>query len=189
MDRIHIVRAQDWSLELLVEGDIPSLQKLMEHCGDYYEMVTGLPPGPSEAFSTFMAAPDGYDYNEKFLAGVFDANGHIIGVVDAIPDYPVASEWRLGLLLLDPDRRDQGWGAKVYQAFENWAVARGAHAVSLSVAEQNQRAIAFYRQQGFSDTGERRELKSFSHRTLFQIMKKQIENEASRPFGLTSWES
>lgn len=97
--------------------DGPLLQEMFERCGDYFEAVTGLPVGPAEAQSTFMVLPEGKGYEDKFLIGIFDYE-ELVGVVDAIRNYPEPAIWWIGLMLLVPERRGRGLGTIVYQALD-----------------------------------------------------------------------
>jgi GNAT superfamily N-acetyltransferase len=66
-----------------------------------------------------------------------------------IRDYPVLNSWWLGLLLLDPEYRNQGLGRRIYQSFEEWASHQGAERIFLGVLEENQKAYRFWCSLGF----------------------------------------
>jgi RimJ/RimL family protein N-acetyltransferase len=133
----------------LVAQDGPALQEVLEASTDYFQLVTGLPPGRAEAASLFQFLPEGATYGQKVLLGLFDPQGVLIGVLDAIRDYPARRLWSLGLLLLVPTWRGSGLGSEVFQAFQRWAVGLGAETLRLGVASVNVRALAFWRRLGF----------------------------------------
>lgn len=137
-----------YTLRYLTPEDGPQAQALCERAADYLEMIMGLPPGPAEAQSLYLAVPPGKDGSDKALLGIFDGET-LIGAVDAVRDYPEPGEWWLGLLLLDPEHRGQGIGAATLRAFSEWTAMMGARGVRLGVVEQNARALAFWRRHGF----------------------------------------
>ena len=125
------------------------LQALLEKCADYSQLLTGAPPPPSSAASLLVDCPEGKTPGDKLVIGLFTEPQDLIGVLDAIRDYPAPDDWWLGLLLLDPAQRGQGLGQRVYQSFERWAGQREARCIYLGVIEQNQGAYRFWRKAGF----------------------------------------
>lgn len=139
----------DYSLRYLTADDGASVQDLCERCADYLQLITGLPPGPAEAQSLYMALPEGSDYDDKALIGVFTPSDRLIGVADAVRNAPEPGEWWLGALALDPAHRSRGLGAYLYHTLALWMAALGAHAIRITVAEQNTRALVFWQRLGF----------------------------------------
>ncbi len=131
----------------------PELQAFYEQCRDYVELITGAPPGPREAAELLKALPRGKTHEDKFVVGLFDAPGHLVGVLDVIRDYPEEAEWYLGLLLFGPTSRGRGLGDRVYHRLEEWVEAEGGRAIHLIVEEQNPRAIQFWQRMGFEVQG------------------------------------
>jgi GNAT superfamily N-acetyltransferase len=140
----------DYTLRYLTEDDGAAIQQLCERCDDYFDLITGLPPGSAEAQSLFVALPEGSSYDDKALLGVLSAPGErLIGVVDIVHDAPGPGEWWLGALLLDPAHRNHGLGARLVHALEAWMTALGAESARVSVLEQNTRGLAFWQQHGY----------------------------------------
>ena len=52
----------------LQSEDGPIVQALPERCADYFEIVTGLLPGPAEAQSLFTDLPPDKTYADKILS-------------------------------------------------------------------------------------------------------------------------
>lgn len=129
------------------------LQTFYEHCRDYFELVTGQPPSPTEARELLSAVPRGKSRDDKFVIGLFDAPGHLVGVLDVIRDFPRPREWYLGLLLFEPTLRGQKLGDRVYHRLEDWVRAQGGTALHLIVEEVNPRALAFWERMGFEVRG------------------------------------
>jgi ribosomal protein S18 acetylase RimI-like enzyme len=137
----------------LDEARKDELQEFYERCADYVELITGQPPGPDEAEELLASLPRGKTHEDKFVIGLFDAPGHLIGVLDVIRDYPKRDEWFLGLLMLAPALRRHGLGERVYRRLEEWVRACGGKAVHLIVQEQNPGALRFWQRMGFELKG------------------------------------
>jgi ribosomal protein S18 acetylase RimI-like enzyme len=133
----------------LDEARKEELQAFYEGCRDYFELVTGQPPGPDEAGELLRALPRGKTQDDKFVIGLFDAPGHLVGVLDVIRAYPKGDEWYLGLLLFEPRLRGNRLGERVYRRLEEWIRAQGGAAVHLVVEEVNPGALRFWQRMGF----------------------------------------
>ncbi len=137
----------------LDEGRRAELQAFYEGCRDYFELVTGQPPGPDEAGDLLRALPRGKAQEDKFVIGLFDAPAHLVGVLDVIRDFPAPREWYLGLLLFEPRLRGNRLGDRVYHRLEDWIRAQGGTAVHLVVDEVNPGALRFWQRMGFAVQG------------------------------------
>ena len=137
-------------LDEVREGE---LQAFYERCRDYFELVTGQPPSPTEARELLAAVPKGKTLEDKFVLGLFDAPGHLVGVLDVIRDFPHPREWYLGLLLFEPTLRGQKLGDRVYHRLEDWVRAQGGLAIHLAVEEVNPGALRFWERMGFEVRG------------------------------------
>jgi ribosomal protein S18 acetylase RimI-like enzyme len=125
------------------------LQAFYEGCADYVELITGQPPGPDEAANLLASLPRGKTHEDKFVVGLFDAPGHMIGVLDVLRDYPRPADWFLGLLMFRTGWRGRGLGERVYRRLEEWVRASGGKAIHLVVQEQNPDALRFWQRMGF----------------------------------------
>ena len=137
----------------LDEGRDGELQEFYEGCRDYFELVTGQPPSPTEARDLLAAVPKGKSRDDKFVIGLFDAPGHLVGVLDVIRDFPRPREWYLGLLLFEPTLRGHRLGDRVYHRLEEWVRAQGGQAIHLVVEEVNPGALRFWERMGFEVRG------------------------------------
>jgi GNAT superfamily N-acetyltransferase len=133
---------------MLSDADAPALQRLLERCRDYFELVEGHPAGPEAAVQELRNRPPECPAENVVCFGLYD--GAVIGgVICTLRDYPAADEWYVGLMLLEPSRRGAGHGGAVYAGFEGWVAARRARVVRLAVVAANARAAAFWERQGF----------------------------------------
>ena len=128
---------------------IPALQGLLERCADYSYILTGEKPSATAAENLLSDTPPGRTAADKAVIGIFYEEEKLVGVLDAIHAYPAEGCWWLGLLLLDPTRRNKGLGRQVYQAFEQWVCQLGAKQIYLGVLEENERAYRFWQSMGF----------------------------------------
>lgn len=129
------------------------LQAFYEECRDYFELVTGAPPGPDEASELLSSVPRGKGQEDKFVIGLFDAPGHMVGVLDVIRDYPAPGDWYLGLLVFGASWRGRRLGERVYRRLEEWVRACGGQAIHLIVQEQSPDALRFWKRMGFEVRG------------------------------------
>jgi len=166
--RTPIFQGTDWCAFDIAPADLVALQGLCERSADYFERITGLPPGPSEAHSLYIARPESAAPEQKFLLGIAAIDERLIGVLDAIRDYPEPGVCTLGLLLFEPDARRCGLGRAVMRGFAAWS---GAQTFELGAAESDAGAQAFWRKLGFAPL-EARMVRLSNNRTMpFAVMR------------------
>jgi ribosomal protein S18 acetylase RimI-like enzyme len=171
----------------LDETRVPELQALHDESRDYLELVTGEPPGPDEAARLLREVPPGKGAEDKFVIGLFDAPGHLVGVLDVIRGYPRQHEWYLGLLLFGPSSRGRGLGERVYRRLEEWVRAEGGTAIHLIVQEQNPRALDFWKRMGFEVRGMGKQLLKRRENVFLRMTRAlQAEPEPTGTF-VKSW--
>jgi GNAT superfamily N-acetyltransferase len=158
------LQGRDFATHALSDTDASELQRLLERCADYFQVVLDRDPGPAEALAVFYAGPEeGKNPGDKVLLGITARDdGRLVGVLDAFRDYPEPGVWYIGLLLFDPAARRGGLGARVLEALAQEAAGAGARELQLNVVEQNALAFAFWTRQGFSER--RRWRQRFGHR-------------------------
>lgn len=112
----------------------------------------------------FLASDQSPAYYERALADpavaawlVEEAAGCPVGYAMAIPatlpGTDPARDVELKRIYVLSKWHGSGWGAKLYQAVEDEARARGAERLALSVYVLNFAAQAFYRKRGFAEVG------------------------------------
>ena len=163
---------EGYRLATLSPTEEPLVQALLERCADYIELVAGLSPSPELTHDLYTLLPAGKGDEDKILLGIFAGPGELVGLLDAVRDYPAHGVWFLGLLLLEPARRGQGLGEKIYRAFEQWAKILEAQSICLSVAQQNEQAYRFWQRLGFEEI-ERRPPELFGAKeSIFILMER-----------------
>ena len=168
---------QDHTTTYLQPQDRTVLQRLLENCADYFELVNGLPPTGSEAQELFENKPPTKTQIDKLVIGLWNNAEKLIGILDAIRDYPQPGEWFIGLLLIDPTYRQHGIGQQMYQAFEQWAVKRGARYIGLGVVEQNTRASEFWQRLGFEIVEKRLPKRNGNKESVVVVMQRSLQTE------------
>ena len=168
---------QDHTATYLQPEDKAILQRLLENCADYFDLVNGLLPTGSEAQELFEAKPPTKTLNDKLVIGLWNSATKLIGVLDAIRDYPQPDEWFIGLFLIDPAYRQNGIGQQTYQAFEHWAVKRGAKYIGLGVVEQNACAFEFWQRLGFKIVEKRLPKRNGNQESVIIVMRRSSQQE------------
>lgn len=138
------------SVSVLGDGDVSALQQLHERCADYVALVTGEPPGPTEAEELLCSLPPGKQAADKFVLGIWRGDD-LVAALDLIRDIPTPGAWWVGNLMLDPAQRGHGLGERIYRGCEEWMRSQGAQRVGLCVQEQNPGALRFWSRMGFEE--------------------------------------
>jgi len=133
----------------LTEKDAPELQRLLERCYDYFEMVEGRRPKGDAALRELRTAPPGVPLENLVPLGLFSANGAMAGMILVLRHYRRQNQWYVSLQLLEPKWRGRRVGGDVYLAFEAWAKTEKADSILLSVVDANKRASHFWEALGF----------------------------------------
>jgi GNAT superfamily N-acetyltransferase len=140
---------------LLDETDIAAIQTLLEACDDYSTLVTGRATAPGDGAEVLADLPAGKELEDKFVLGLLNTQGEMVGLLDAVRAYPDPGVWFIGLMLIHPAQRGSGLGEHWLNAFEAWVVPQGAEAIMLGVLEENQKALRFWLRCGFERAGQR----------------------------------
>lgn len=129
--------------------DIPALQRLFERAADYFEVATGAPPGPDEGERAFVGGPPTKSVSDKQTIGLFDGDDGLVGVLDAIPDFPAPHVCTIGLLLVEPRSRGRGLARALLAAFETWMTGAGTRRFRTAIVARHMAGDAFLRRTGY----------------------------------------
>ena len=136
----------------LTHADIPAINALFIRCADYALLVDGELPAPDAAKVIFENRPLEVAAKDHFTIGLYNNSNKLIGLIEALRDYPEAGTTYIGLLLLDPDYRSGGVGSAVHNAFAAWVRRQGNKRLMLSVVEENRAALRFWQRLGYQQT-------------------------------------
>jgi ribosomal protein S18 acetylase RimI-like enzyme len=145
----QLTNLEGYAVRKLKLEDIEALQKLFEKCSDYAWIVEGEGVSPNAAQDVFTSLPPGRSLNDKYLYGVIDRQGEMVGMLEGMRNYPDDKTWWVGLLLLAPKVRGCAIGRKLISGFFAHVHAEGGENIMLGVVEENNRAYHFWQQMGF----------------------------------------
>lgn len=132
--------------------DAAIVQKLLENCDDYYQLVEGRSTPKDAAQNELKDVPPEKVVEDLHCFGIFTLTGELVCILMAIRGFRTPKEWYLSLLLIRPDFRQRGLGREVYYAFENWVQSAGAEMVLLATVGANGRAARFWESLGFEES-------------------------------------
>lgn len=92
------------------------------------------------------------DTSQVFVA---EADEQVVGMCTVQIIISTAKGREVGIIedvVVDLDYRNQGLGARMLDALEQWAVQRGLARLQLQADKQNAPALGFYRRQGWNHT-------------------------------------
>lgn len=137
------------------EGDdLLQVRTLIHAAGDFTELTTGTAPSEGDVRALFDDLPPGRNLDDKFVLGFFEGP-RLLGVADVVRGWNAPEKVIIGLLLFHPDARGQGHGRtalqKIVQLAETWPQA---NRLRIGVVATHAAALSFWRQMGFTETGE-----------------------------------
>ena len=147
------------------ETHVRDLQSLYDRCSDFVELMFG-------QSSHAGAAEEDFAFGRNLVHGVYSRDGHLIGALQMMRDYPKPDEWWIGLLLLDPKVRGHGLGSRICRTTFDWIANEGGRAVWIAVLEHNARAREFWKRLGFVDMETQPYVSSNGYETSVVLMKR-----------------
>ena len=127
------------------------LQAIFAASAEFFAQSTGQTAPDQQAAADLAAAADD---EARHLLGVFLA-GELAGVIDLRFDDPQPLDTHLGLVLLVPSHRRQGYGTWALRILEAWLRRdTPTEGVILSVPAQHHAAQGFFAANGYSFTGQ-----------------------------------
>ncbi len=165
----------EYRVRRISEKDAPIIRKLGERCLEHIELHYGSPPDPGQMVRDLLSdLPPGKTLADKFGMGIFDGTGGLVGGIDVIRDYPEPHEWYLGLLVLEPNHRNQGLGTKLMTALTPWLRGQGARYLRLAVSEHNGGGQRFWKRMGFETV--KQVIAEFGNKqSVFHVMRRSLE--------------
>lgn len=149
------------------EKHLRDLQSLYDRCSDFVQMAFGTPSHQS-------AAEEDFAFSRNMVYGIYSREGHLIGALELLRDYPKPDEWWIGLLMLDPAARGQGLGERVCRATLDRIANEGGRVVWLAVLVHNERAHKFWTRMGFVETERQQWVAGNGYESTVVLMKQGI---------------
>lgn len=130
--------------------DVAALFALFEQAPGYSLTVEGRLPSLEDARAALSEAPPEKELKDKFFGGYWK-DGALVGCTDLIRGYPEPDIAFLGLLLFSETHQGQGLGVSALEHIANLSRSWGCTALRLAVIDKNERALAFWRREGFRE--------------------------------------
>lgn len=133
----------------LEPDDEESVLALFDAAEDWFTAATGRPAAPGDVQSLCYALPGTAAFEDKALL-VIEADGRIVGLVDAVLRHPTAASCAVGMFLVHPAHRRRGLGRRAAAVLLADVAARGFTEVVASVSEGWQPGRDFLTALGFA---------------------------------------
>jgi RimJ/RimL family protein N-acetyltransferase len=143
-----------YTLREAAPDDEPGVTSLFEASTQYFEAATGLPSGPADLQSLYYGLPPGADREDKrILVVTEDADGPVVGIVDAVLRHPDPDACAVGLFLLHPSLWGTGAARPLATALLDRTAASGTARVTATVPTDWDRGRRFLSALSFRFTG------------------------------------
>lgn len=129
--------------------DCAQVLRLCEKARDYVQLETGADPDPAYVKETMTEAPESVPPDQVWVWGHKGPDGDLDGIVTCLKGYHDARDWYLGLLLLDPQARGAGLGARMAQHVMDQARADNAACLRVAILDTNSGARRFWQRLNF----------------------------------------
>lgn len=149
--------------DLTAGADTDLIEALYAEAADYWLLADRVPPDRAKAEAFFTDTPPGADPALSHRLGLF-VKDRLSGVAELSFGFPEPGDAYLGLMILAPRLRGQGFGRRLLAGIEGRARARGARRLFLAVLDANPRGRAFWEREGFAQTGVWRDDAETGHR-------------------------
>jgi len=146
---------------------VRDLQSLYDRCSDYVQLHFGVAAHPT-------AAEEDFAFGRNMIFGIYSRAGQLVGALEMMRDYPKPDEWWIGMLMLEPQARGQGFGERICKMTFDWIAREGARAVWLAALQGNERANKFWRKVGFVDVEWQPYIASNGYETYVVLMKRDM---------------
>jgi RimJ/RimL family protein N-acetyltransferase len=144
-----LFKTTHFTAEGLSPADLDLVILLNDASRDFFLLQNGGHPSETDAREVFESAPPQCPGATKLPIGIFDQFGKLVGLIDVLRGYRTAFDWYVGLMLLAPAFRRQGFGTGIHDEFVNHARREGIHRLLLAVLEANESARRFWLRLGY----------------------------------------
>ncbi len=142
-----------YTVSRITEADISPVYRLARSNAKYYEYMRTVPT--RESLTEIISnVPEGADETDKNFVGFYNADDVLIAVMDLITGYPEKDDAFIGWFMVDGEVQRNGIGSSIFADVRAAMKAQGYDYMSLGCVEDNQEAMKFWKEQGFTATGE-----------------------------------
>jgi hypothetical protein len=136
--------------------DAPRLQRFNESNPEYFLIVGGEAPRPTEAKEEFEYLPPAdMSYTKRWMLEFRGAGEEMVGMANVVSDLLAGKVWHIGLFIAATTLHGSGAAREMYGSLEWWMRMQGARWSRLGVVQGNLRAERFWERQGYVETRKR----------------------------------
>ena len=152
-----------------IENDVDNLQKILMAAPGYHLLIKGSLPSPDAALKDLKELPPGKTAEDKYFYGI-KHSGQFVGCFDLVRDFPESKTAYIGLLLFVESEQGKSYGVQALQHIKKMAEKWGCSSIRLAVMENNRRALAFWRREGFVELFRKRSEKYSSNTIIMEYV-------------------
>ena len=173
--RMSLFETESFRACELGAGDVPGLQQFFEVNPEFFLNVYGQAPTGNEAQEEFDdAPPDGMAFTRKWVLGMVDGDGAIMGMANVCSNLVVERVWHLGLFVVASAWHGTGRSRAIYEKLEEWISSQGATWARLGVVKGNAKAERFWEKLGFTEVRERGPFPMGTRRNVVRVLVKPL---------------
>lgn len=131
--------------------DLAAVTRAYAEAADYWTLADRKPPDAAKAATFVTDTPPGCDPARSHHLGIF-VGGALGGLAELSFGFPDPGDAYLGLMILSPGLRRQGYGRVFLNRVEDLARGAGSRNLFLAVLAENPRGVAFWQREGFRST-------------------------------------
>ncbi|MDL2293862.1 GNAT family N-acetyltransferase [Ruminococcaceae bacterium OttesenSCG-928-D13] len=124
---------------------------------DFFLLTQGERASLENSISDVYAVPKNIDISQKTYVSIWMGDS-AVGILDLIEGYPGETSLWIGLLLVHGDLHGKKIGSNIANAVFTSAGILGYKSVQLGVIESNVKGLAFWKRQGFTISGQRKNI-------------------------------
>ncbi len=158
------ILSTEYDVRRITEADIGDVYKLCKSNTKYYEYL-GAVPSAESLTEVISSVPGNADAENKHFVGFYDKD-KLIAVLDLIAGYPENDDAFIGWFMVDGAVQRQGIGSRIFADVRAAMKSRGYDYLSLDCPEAHEESLAFWKAQGFSLTGEKKDNGEYTSVTM-----------------------
>ena len=153
--------SSQYSVERITEADISAVYRLAKSNSKYYEYMNTVPT--RESLTEIISdLPEGAQRHCKHFVGFYNDDDLLVAVLDLITGYPEGDDAFIGWFMVDGAMQGRGVGSQIIADVRAAMKAAGYDYLSLGCSSNNEEAMAFWKNQGFRETGEQEEADGYT---------------------------
>jgi len=162
----------DFSVVQITSSHYEAVHKLWQGNHAYTALFQSHPITLEEVIKEVNDRPKNTVLFQKCFIG-FYLKDALVGIADLILNYPNEEEGYIGLLMIDKDYQQKGYGKKMYQRIEAVLKSVGFKRIELGVVKENKGAYLFWKNRGYQAI--RHVTHAFESRLLYvTVMEKML---------------